>query len=147
MRCVCTVLASHNVIKALAHGCSCHQTVYMLCWYMCFASEHIYSWAMFSMSSVALELATCFITHKHQAKSLNAPECRVQITKGSAIFMGRVDSCFGWQVDGNEQGEFRTQLLCGGGKPAADQFCRYSFIPQPLAALPAKHCTSCNLTS
>lgn len=78
--------------------------------------------------------ATCLITHNCQADSLNAPECRVQITKGSAIFMGRVDSCFGWQVGGNEQGEFRTQLLCGGGKPAADQFCRYSFIPQPLIA-------------
>ncbi len=49
----------------------------------------------------------------------------MQITKGSATFMGRVDSCFSWQVNGTADGEVRTQLLCGGGKPAADQFCRY----------------------
>ncbi|KAL3162489.1 hypothetical protein ABBQ32_010152 [Trebouxia sp. C0010 RCD-2024] len=38
--------------------------------------------------------------------------------------MGRVDSCISWQVEGTEQGEYRTLMLCGGGKPAADQFCR-----------------------
>ena len=60
--------------------------------------------------------------HAHTAKLTLF--CRVQITKGSAVFMGRVDSCFGWQVQGTEHGEVRTQMLCGGGKPAADQFCR-----------------------
>ncbi|KAL3141125.1 hypothetical protein ABBQ38_003477 [Trebouxia sp. C0009 RCD-2024] len=38
--------------------------------------------------------------------------------------MGRVDSCVSWQVQGTDQGEYRTCMLCGGGKPAADQFCR-----------------------
>lgn len=48
--------------------------------------------------------------------------------------MGRVDSCFGWQVGRNEEGDFRTQLLCGGGRPAADQFCRYSVLAWALFA-------------
>ncbi|DBA69714.1 TPA: hypothetical protein ACH3X2_012645 [Trebouxia sp. C0005] len=66
---------------------------------------------------------TCVVsTVPSDTDNFTFPE--MQITKGSATFLGRVDSCFSWQVNGTANGEVRTQLLCGGGKPAADQFCR-----------------------